>query len=1003
MKRDRSGRPYQLFGTIQDITERKRAEEALQQSQFYLGEGQRLAHMGSWAFDTTGFNYWSSELFRVHGLDPRGKPPTVEEYLVLVHPEDRAFMKQGIAQMLVDHRAFDFTKRIVRPDGEIRRIRCVGIPVTQGGTFQGFLGTGMDVTEQERLTEELRRSEKELRDAIDTIPALVWSALPDGSNTYVNKRFVEYTGSSAEETAGSGWQALVHPDDLERHASKWMEAVATGKPHESEVRSRRSDGQYRWQLDRGVPLRDEDGNIVKWYGVTTDIEDRKRAEDALRRNEYYLAEGQRLAHMGSWVLDPAGFFPYWSHELFHMYGLDPAKEGPSLEQYLALIHPQDREFMRSLIKKMVAEALGCDVTKRIVRPNGELRYIRCVGTPVVENGTLQRIVGTAMDVTEHELLTRELRRREAYLAEAQRLSHTGSFGWKPDTGEIVWSEETYRIFECDQAVKPTIDLLVQNVHPEDRPDFLKVIESAFAGATQFEHTYRWLLPDESVKHVHALAHASQDASGNREFVGAATDVTSIKRAEEELRTSEAYLAEAQRLSQTGSWAWNPVTGDIRYWSEECYRVLGFDPHRPLPRFEAFFQRLHPDDQAPVREQYEKAIRDKADFEFEYRIVHPNKGVRDIHVVGHAVLDRSGDFGEFVGTVIDITERKRAEQELQQLVDFVPQLIVVFDSDGKVIHANRVAREYTGLTHEEFRSLDAFSRIIHPDDVKRVGTARKHGFAGSAPFELDARLLGKDGIHRWFLGRYNPFVEEGRVRRWYVSATEIESRKQEEERVRQENVRLEERTRIAQELHDTLLQNFLSASMQLGATVNGVPSDSPVKVRLDRILQLMEQGIEDGRKALQGLRLSDPAPLDLVQAFSGIERELAVPSDVEFRVTVIGEKRPLHLAIQHEIYRIGREALINAFRHSRATRVEVDLEYADSELRMRVRDNGCGVDPRVLETGCEGHWGLAGMQERAAKIGGLLKIRSNASAGTEVELSIPSSIALELSLANRPSE
>jgi signal transduction histidine kinase len=221
----------------------------------------------------------------------------------------------------------------------------------------------------------------------------------------------------------------------------------------------------------------------------------------------------------------------------------------------------------------------------------------------------------------------------------------------------------------------------------------------------------------------------------------------------------------------------------------------------------------------------------------------------------------------------------------------------------------------------------------------------------------------------------------------VSATEIESRKQEEERIRQENVRLEERTRIAREFHDTVLQNFLSASMQLGATVNGVPSDSPVKVRLDRILQLMEQGIEEGRKALQGLRPSDTAPLDLVQAFSGIQRELAVPSDVEFRVTVIGEERPLHLGIQHETYRIGREALINAFRHSRATRVEVELEYADSELRMRVRDNGCGVDPRVLETGCEGHWGLAGMRERAAKISGLLKISSSAT-GTEIELSLP---------------
>jgi PAS domain S-box-containing protein len=429
-------------------------------------------------------------------------------------------------------------------------------------------------------------------------------------------------------------------------------------------------------------------------------------------------------------------------------------------------------------------------------------------------------------------------------------------------------------------------------------------------------------------------------------------------------------------------------------------VLGFDPYGPLPRFETFFQRLHPDDQAPVREQYEKAIRDKADFEFEYRLVHPDKGVRDIHVVGHAVLDRSGDFGEFVGTVIDVTERKRAEQELQQLVDLVPQMSAVLGPDGKCIHANRMAREYTGLTLEEFRSLDVIRRASHPDDVERARIVRERGLAGNEPFEFDARVLGKDGIYRWFLWRYNPLVEEGRVRRWYVSATEIESRKQEEERIRQENVRLEERTRIAQELHDTLLQNFLSASMQLGATVNGVPSDSPVKVRLDRILQLMEQGIEDGRKALQGLRLPDTAPLDLVQAFSGIQRELAVPFDVEFRLTVIGEERPLRLGIQHEIYRIGHEALINAFRHSRATRVEVELEYADSELRIRVRDNGCGLDPRVLDAGREGHWGLVGMQERAAKIGGLLKICSNANAGTEVELSIPSSIALELSLANR---
>jgi PAS domain S-box-containing protein len=150
-------------------------------------------------------------------------------------------------------------------------------------------------------TAELRKSEKELRDVIDTIPAAVWSALPDGSNTYANKRFVEYLGLSAEQTVGSGWQAAIHPDDLERHAGKWMEAVATGKPHENESRYRRSDGQYRWHLDRGVPLRGEDGNIVKWYGVATDIEDRKRAEherERLRQLEAELAHVNRVSMLG---------------------------------------------------------------------------------------------------------------------------------------------------------------------------------------------------------------------------------------------------------------------------------------------------------------------------------------------------------------------------------------------------------------------------------------------------------------------------------------------------------------------------------------------------------------------------------------------------------------------------------------------------------------------------------------------------------------------------------
>jgi signal transduction histidine kinase len=212
----------------------------------------------------------------------------------------------------------------------------------------------------------------------------------------------------------------------------------------------------------------------------------------------------------------------------------------------------------------------------------------------------------------------------------------------------------------------------------------------------------------------------------------------------------------------------------------------------------------------------------------------------------------------------------------------------------------------------------------------------------------------------------------------------------------ENVRLEERTRIAQELHDTLLQTFLSASMQLSLATGAVPAESPVKPRLDRILQIMSRGIEEGRSTIQGLRSPDSAARDLVIALSGIEQELSCRPDIDFHVNVAGWQQPLNPPIQQEIYRIGREALLNAFCHSGAKRVEFELEYGDRELQICVRDDGIGIDPHVLRNGREGHWGLAGMRERAARIGGLLKISSRPSSGTEVRLTIPSRIAFQFS-------
>jgi len=214
-------------------------------------------------------------------------------------------------------------------------------------------------------------------------------------------------------------------------------------------------------------------------------------------------------------------------------------------------------------------------------------------------------------------------------------------------------------------------------------------------------------------------------------------------------------------------------------------------------------------------------------------------------------------------------------------------------------------------------------------------------------------------------------------------------------------RLAERTRIAQELHDTLLQGFLSASMQLHVTVDCLPEDSPVKPRLSRTLHLMEQVIEEGRNVVRGLRPPKSGPLDLEQAFCRVQQELALQEDIEFRVIVEGHRRPLIPIVRDEAYRIGREALVNAFCHSQARNIEAELEYGITELRILVRDNGRGIDPQVLRSGREGHWGLPGMRERAESIGARLSLWSSPTAGTEVELFIPGHIAFPNSPVGGP--
>src|SRR5579863_2502974 len=254
------------------------------------------------------------------------------------------------------------------------------------GNIMRTMGTSGDGAVRRDQTSDLQL-------LVDSVPSLIHTGRPDGYLDFFNQTWLKYVGCSLEDLQGWKWTAFIHPEDVEGIVEKWRASLASGEPFLLETRVRRADGVYRWMLHHKIAARDEHGNIVKWHGSSIDIEDRKRAEEALQQSQFYLAEGQRLAHMGSWAFNAAGF-EYWSPELFRIYGLDPSGKPPTVEEYLALVHPEDRAFMKQGIAKMLDDHLAFDFTKRIVRRDGEIRHVRCVGVPATQGGIFQGFLGT---------------------------------------------------------------------------------------------------------------------------------------------------------------------------------------------------------------------------------------------------------------------------------------------------------------------------------------------------------------------------------------------------------------------------------------------------------------------------------------------------------------------------------------------------------------------------------------------------------------------------------
>ena len=544
----------------------------------------------------------------------------------------------------------------------------------------------------------------ELRQAIDTIPGFVWSALPDGSVDFLNRRWCDYTGLSAQDASGRGWQSAIHPKDLPQFVSYWSSLLNGREPGEFEARLRRSDGTFRWFLIRAVPLCDESGRVVKWYGQNTDIEDRKRAETLLAEEKRLLemvAVGCELpivldalctavndassgCHCSILLVEPGGLTVRHAAAPSLPSDFSQAIDGRStatpywgpcamaIDQKTPVIVRDIEQDARWDRFEWCRLALGvglrsCWTTPILSQAGTHLGtfaiYQREVGSPTpLQTELIGRFTHIASIAVERAQAEEALRRSQAQLARAQRLSTTGSFSYRAATDELTLSEETCRICGFDPSKPVPPGAMRDRIHPEDLPLFLNMLGSA---GRQFEFDCRVQFQDSTIKYLHVVADAVRDDDGGLvEWVGAIRDVTERRHAEAERRRQEAIISEAERLSLTGSSCWRPPSERL-IWSKEMFRIFDLDPNI-TPTVDMVRARIHPDDLPHFNHTVECAVRDGQDFAVDPRLLMGDGTIKYLQVLTHAFRDEQGNVIEFIGAVKDVTERKQAENALNEM-------------------------------------------------------------------------------------------------------------------------------------------------------------------------------------------------------------------------------------------------------------------------------------------------------------------------------------------------